>query len=101
MELSADQIEKIVFLGIGLKPEHYRSAAKSRITFYREMKYQDLLCSIHVDQGVDDHRRDIGIHICIMNNGDIFARIYPYYDGTLDNLIMVYNQAQIRDIIFS
>ena len=64
-------------------------------TIFRDFKHRDLLCSIMFKEKNTDIKK--GIHLNIMKNGDVFARQYPYYDGSLE-VIAVFNQREIFEV---
>lgn len=101
MKLTQEQLQNIARLAFTIEPKHYNEIKQGRNTLYRDMSFKELLLSIMIDQSVQSSSKDQGIHICVMHNGDIFARIYPYYDGDLSGLLMVNNQKKIRDIILN
>ena len=80
--------------------QKYYSVSVGGTTIYRNFSHKDLLCSIMFTQKESPENRKEGIHINIMNNGDVFARNFPYYDGELE-IIAVYNQRKIYDLIIS
>lgn len=69
-------------------------------TIWRNFEHKDLLCSLMLTErdSILNKINTTGIHINIMNNGDIFARNFPYYDGELQ-LIAIYNQRKIYELI--
>jgi|GEM_PF-3954555 hypothetical protein len=80
--------------------ENYYSVSIGGTTIYRDFKHKDLLCSILFLQKESPENRKEGVHINVMTNGDVFARNFPYYDGTLE-LIAIYNQRKIFELIES
>jgi hypothetical protein len=80
--------------------DKYYHVVVGGVTLYRNFKYQDLLCSIMMNNKKASKDRPEGVHLNIMNNGDVFARPFPYYDGSLD-LMPVFNQRKIVDLVNS
>ena len=80
--------------------EKYYSVSVGGTTIYRDFKHKDLLCSIMFTQKESLENRNEGLHINVMNNGDVFARNYPYYDGQLE-VLAVYNQRKIFELVVS
>ncbi len=78
----------------------YYSVSVGGTTIYRDFKHSDLLCSIMFTQKESLEKKKEGIHINIMNNGDVFARNFPYYDGDLE-VLPVYNQRIIFELVMS
>lgn len=66
-------------------------------TLCKNFSHNDLLCSIFF---MSKKYKEIGHHLNVMKNGDIFARNSPYYDGQLE-LIAVYNQRKIFELVES
>lgn len=80
---------------------HFKECYSSNLggtTIWREFEYRDLLCGIQFTQLKSQEKQPSGFHLNIMSNGDVFARDFPYYDGTLE-LIAVYNQRKIFELI--
>lgn len=94
-EFSKEKLQEIVRLGFGLEPEHYVKVVRSKHPLYRDMPSNDVHMAVFLYE-----KEDSGIHLCILKNGDIFARQFPYYDGDLDNLIMVSNHLEILKVTF-
>ena len=80
--------------------EKYYSVSVGGTTIYRDFKHKDLLCSIMFTEKESPENRKEGLHINIMNNGDVFARNYPYYDGQLE-VVAVYNQRKLFELVMS
>ena len=78
--------------------EKYYSVSVGGPCIYRDFKHRDLLCSIFFTQKASPENRNEGLHINVMNNGDVFARNFPYYDGVLE-LVAVYNQRKIFELV--
>ncbi len=67
-------------------------------TMCRDFDIKDLFCSIMLLDKSEYATKGRGYHINIMNDGDVFARKFPYYDGSLE-LIAVYNQRKIANLV--
>lgn len=67
-------------------------------TIYRDFEHSDLLSSIMLVEKEGLTHTKKGVHINVMNNGDVFARAFPYYDGCLE-IIPIWNQGKIFELI--
>lgn len=97
-EVDQQTLDTIVELGFNIKPEDVVSIRQHNTSFYRELGHKELLLGIMVaiEKVLDGTS---GIHICIMKNGDVYARNYPYYDGYLDGLLLIRNQRKIWELV--
>lgn len=73
-----------------------RVAVTEGISFYRNIPSTDVAWMISIFS-IDNKKLDY--QICILKNGDIFARHCPYFDGGLDGLMLVHNQERIRELL--
>ena len=81
--------------------EKYYDTSVIHWPIYRDFKSSDLLCSMAFKRkDTIGTKRVEGIHLNVMKNGDIFARYFPYYDGTLE-VIPIFNQRNIFELAMS
>ena len=99
-KLTQEQLSEILKFGFDIDIKNCIKVSQDRICFYRNMNYDELLLSIHVALNYHNLKSETeGITICFMKNRDVHARQYPYYDGNLDDLVIVKNQRKLFEIL--
>ena len=79
----------IAALATNSKNRYLRKVAISQgISFYRSIPSNDAAWMISIFS--IDHKT-LDYQICILKNGDVFARRCPYFDGGLEGLMLVHN----------
>ena len=80
----------------GAYKDYGRVSITEGVSFYRFIPSTDVAWLLSIFS-VDNKKVDY--QICILKNGDVFARHCPYFDGGLDGLMLVHNQERIRDLL--